>query len=35
MLAILDTGGHAKSIYDIVKNKKKIYFFDQKKLSII
>jgi len=30
-LAILGTGGHAKSIYDIVKNRKKIYFFDKKK----
>ena len=29
-LAILGTGGHAKSIYDIVKNKK-IYFFDKVK----
>ena len=29
-LAILGTGGHAKSIYDIVK-KRNIYFFDQKK----
>ena len=29
-LAILCTGGHAKSIYDIVKNKK-VFFFDQKK----
>jgi sugar O-acyltransferase (sialic acid O-acetyltransferase NeuD family) len=29
-LAILGTGGHAKSIYDIVKNKK-IYFFDKTK----
>lgn len=29
-LAILGTGGHAKSIYDIVK-KKKIYFFDKTK----
>ena len=29
-LAILGTGGHAKSIYDIVK-KKKIYFFDNTK----
>mgnify|MGYP006168712549 CR=1 FL=1 len=29
-LAILCAGGHAKSIYDIVKNKK-IYFFDDKK----
>ena len=29
-LAILGTGGHAKSIYDIVKNKK-IYFFDRTK----
>lgn len=29
-LAILGTGGHAKSIYDIVK-KKKIYFFDNVK----
>ena len=29
-LAILCTGGHAKSIYDIVK-KKNIYFFDKKK----
>tara|TARA_B100000795_G_C22778556_1_gene431169 strand:- start:21 stop:647 length:627 start_codon:yes stop_codon:yes gene_type:complete len=27
--AILGTGGHAKSVYDIVKNKKKIYFFDK------
>ena len=34
-LAIFGTGGHAKSIYDIVK-KKKIYFFDkdQKKFKI-
>ena len=30
-LAILGTGGHAKSVYDIVKNKKKIYFFDKEK----
>jgi sugar O-acyltransferase, sialic acid O-acetyltransferase NeuD family len=30
-LAILGTGGHAKSIFDIVKNKKKIYFFDKQK----
>ena len=29
-LAILGTGGHAKSMYDIVK-KKKIYFFDKTK----
>ena len=29
-LAIIGTGGHAKSIYDIVKNKK-IYFFDKTK----
>ena len=29
-LAILGTGGHAKSVYDIIKNKKKIYFFDEK-----
>ena len=29
-LAILGSGGHAKSIYDIVKNKN-IYFFDKKK----
>ena len=29
-LAILGTGGHAKSIYDIVKNKK-VYFFDKVK----
>ena len=29
-LAILGTGGHAKSIYDIVK-KKKIFFFDKTK----
>ncbi len=29
-LAILGTGGHAKSIFDIVK-KKKIFFFDSKK----
>jgi|TARA_B110000483_G_scaffold227625_1_gene289583 sugar O-acyltransferase (sialic acid O-acetyltransferase NeuD family) len=28
-LAILGTGGHAKSIYDIVKYNKKIYFFDK------
>ena len=32
-LAILGTGGHAKSIYDIVKTKTKIYFFDQKNKS--
>ena len=31
-LAILGAGGHAKSVYDIVK-KKKIYFFDEKKTS--
>ena len=30
-LAILGTGGHSKSIYDIIRNKKKIYFFDKKK----
>ena len=30
-LAIIGTGGHAKSIFDIVKNKKKIYFFDKQK----
>ena len=30
-LAILGTGGHSKSIFDIVKNKKKIYFFDKQK----
>ena len=29
-LAIFGTGGHAKSVYDIVKNKK-IYFFDKSK----
>ena len=29
-LAILGAGGHAKSVYDIVK-RKKIYFFDEKK----
>jgi len=29
--AILGTGGHSKSIFDIVKSKKKIYFFDKKK----
>ena len=29
-LAILGTGGHARSIYDIVKNNKKIFFFDKK-----
>ena len=29
-LAIFGTGGHAKSVYDIVKNKK-IYFFDKNK----
>ena len=28
-LAILGTGGHAKSIFDIVKNQKNIYFFDK------
>ena len=28
-LAILGTGGHAKSVYDIIK--KKIYFFDKNK----
>ncbi len=32
-LAIIGTGGHAKSIYDIVKTKTKIYFFDQKNKS--
>ena len=30
-LAILGTGGHARSIYDIVKKKKNIYFFDKEK----
>ena len=29
-IAIFGTGGHAKSIYDIVK-RKKIYFFDNSK----
>ena len=29
-LAILGTGGHAKSIYDIIKNKKNLFFFDKK-----
>jgi len=29
-LAILGTGGHAKSVYDIIKNRKKIDFFDKK-----
>lgn len=33
--AILGTGGHAKSIYDIVKNKKNIYFFDKKNKQFI
>ena len=28
--AILGTGGHAKSIYDIIKNKKNVNFFDKK-----
>ena len=32
-LAILGAGGHAKSVYDIVKKSKKIYFFDEKKTS--
>jgi len=32
-LAILGTGGHAKSIYDILKTRKKISFFDQRKKS--
>ena len=31
LLGILGSGGHAKSIYDIVKNKKTIYFFDNNK----
>ena len=31
-LAILGAGGHAKSIYDIIKNKKRIYFYDKKKI---
>ena len=30
-LAILGTGGHAKSVYDIIKNKTKICFFDKEK----
>ncbi len=29
-LAIYGTGGHAKSIYNIIKNKNKIVFFDEK-----
>ncbi len=32
-LAIFGSGGHAKSIYDIVKNKK-VYFFDKSKKEI-
>ena len=32
-LAIWGTGGHAKSIYDIVKTKK-IYFFDKEKKNL-
>ena len=31
VLAIYGTGGHAKSIYNLVKKKQKIYFFDEKK----
>ena len=34
-LAILGAGGHAKSIYDIIKNKKRIYFYDKKKINHI
>ena len=30
-LAILGTGGHAKSVYNIIKNKTKICFFDKEK----
>ena len=30
-LGILGTGGHARSIYDIIKKKKIIYFFDKNK----
>ena len=30
-LAILGTGGHARSIYDIIKNKKVIFFDRNKK----
>jgi sugar O-acyltransferase (sialic acid O-acetyltransferase NeuD family) len=30
-LGIIGTGGHAKSLYDIVKKKTKIYFFDKSK----
>ena len=33
IIGILGAGGHAKSIYDIVK-KKKIYFFDEKKKNL-
>ena len=30
-LGIYGTGGHAKSVYDLIKNIKKLYFFDEKK----
>tara|TARA_B110000027_G_C16122313_1_gene303965 strand:+ start:8914 stop:9582 length:669 start_codon:yes stop_codon:yes gene_type:complete len=30
-IAIYGSGGHAKSIYNLIKNKKKITFFDEKK----
>ena len=29
-LAIYGTGGHAKSIFNLIKNKKKVIFFDEK-----
>ena len=32
-LAIFGAGGHAKSIFDIVKNKK-VYFFDKAKKNL-
>ena len=34
-LGILGAGGHAKSIYDIIKKKKSIYFFDKYKKYLI
>ena len=30
--AIIGTGGHAKSIYDIIKNRTEVTFFDNKKI---
>ena len=29
-LAIYGTGGHAKSIYNLIRNKNKVIFFDEK-----